>query len=464
MKALLAFMAIFVTVSLVFLLIREKKVVFEQNDSFWAKEMKPANAALNNNIEVDVAIIGGGYTGLSAAYHLMKYNPGLKVVVLEARQVGSGASGRHGGMVLSQPPTESFEIFHEEHVHKKTYELASRNMKAMKKLCEESGIDCDLQLDGFVHAIIDEEDIPYYKEYVQEANDLGIPIEYWDADKTEEMLGTDYYAASVYDPNGGSVHAIKLINALKIMAEKAGAVIYENTKVNDISEGQPIVLYVGDDNHVVKANNIVLATNAFTTKLGYFKYSMIPVHTQTAVTEPLTEEQLEIIGWDSRLPFYDSKNFLIHIVLLKDNRIVIGGGYADYFFRNNLAFKGDIQKVHDLTMDELLKIYPDLKGIRLEYLWTGVLGKTSDSIPKVGVTGRYDNIYYGLAYNGQGVNMGFMFGDVIASIYSEKHHGWEDTPYYDHSSGIFGFIPPEPYRWIGTKAFMKYYKRQDTLE
>ncbi len=450
-----------IVLSVMFWLLGEKEAVFEKNDSFWAKEMMPANAALNKNIDVDVAIIGGGYTGLSSAYHLMKYNPGLHVVVLEAKQVGSGASGRHGGMVLPQPPTESFEIAFDDNLHKKTYELTTRNMKSMKSMCEESGVECDLKLNGFVHTIIDEEDIPYYKEYVKDANDMGIPLEFWNADQTEDKLGTDRYSASVFDPNGGSVHAVKLINALKIVAEKAGAVIYENSQVNDISEGETIVLKVGDDNHEVKARDIVLATNAFTSKLGYFTYSMIPVHAQTAVTEPLTEEQLANIGWDSRLPFYDSKNYLFHMVLRDDNRIVIGGGDADYYFRGDLKYKGDIQKIHELTLNELVTVYPGLKGIRLEYIWDGLLGMTSDEIPKVGVTGKHKNIYYGLAYNGQGVNMSYMFGDVIASVYSGKTHGWEDTPYYGTHSGIQGFIPPEPYRWIGSKTLMEYYKRQD---
>lgn len=461
MKAMLAFVSFVITVSLVFWIIGEKEVVFEINDSFWAEEMKPPNAPLNKNIDADVAIIGGGYTGLSAAYHLKKYNPALRVVVLEARQVGSGASGRHGGMILPQPPTESFSIAYNGNLHKKTYELTSRNMKAIKNVCEESGIECDLRLDGFVHTIIDEEDIPYYKEYVKEANEIGIPLEFWNADKTEEMLGTEYYAASVYDPNGGSVHAIKLINALKIMAEKKGAVIYENSKVNDISEGEIIVLKVGDENYEVKAKNIVLATNAFTSKLGYFKYSVIPVHAQTAVTAPLTKKQLESIAWKSRLPFYDSKNYLIHMVLRDDNRIVIGGGDADYYFRSNLQYKGDIKKIYELTINELIKVYPGLKGIKIENIWDGLLAMTSDEIPKVGVTGKHNNIYYGLAYNGQGVNMSFMFGDVIASVYSGKTHGWESTPYYSYSSGMQGFIPPEPYRWIGAKILMEYYKRQD---
>ena len=159
--------------------------------------------------------------------------------------------------------------------------------------------------------------------------------------------------------------------------------------MNEILEGEIIVLKVGDENYEVKAKHIVLATNAFTSKLGYFKYNVMPVHAQTAVTEPLTEEQLEGMAWESRLPFYDLKNYLFHMVLRDDNRVVIGGGDADYYFRGNLQYKGDIQKIYNLTMTELIKVYPSLKGIKLEYIWDGLLGMTSDEIPKVGVTGRY---------------------------------------------------------------------------
>lgn len=462
-KAMLLFLVVLMIASLAFWLLGEKPATFTPNTSFWAREMRPANPPLSEDLSTDVAIIGGGYTGLATAYHLKRYNPALNVVVLEAQQVGSGASGRHGGMLLPQPPTESFEIAESASLHQQTYALTARNLKTIQRICRDSGTECDLKLKGFVHAILDDEDIPYYREYVKQARQLGMPLEFWPANKTAARLGTDAYAAAVYDPNGGSVHAIKLINALKIMAERQGAVIYEHSRVNDIQEGPIITLTVGDQPHQVKAKTIVLATNAFTSKLGYFNYRVIPVHAQTAVTEPLTQEQLDSIAWKSRLPFYDSRNFLFHVVLRDDNRIVIGGGDAEYRFRGDLSEPGKMQRIHDLTMNELLKLYPSLQGIRFEAIWDGLLGMTADEVPLVGVTGQHQNIYYGLAYNGQGVNLSILFGDLIASLYSQRAHGWEATPYYAHHSGLAGFIPPEPYRWIGVKALMHYYKRQDQL-
>ncbi len=436
----------------------EKKAVYDKNDSFWAKELLTPNIPLTKNIDVDVAVIGGGYTGLSAAYHLKAYNPSLYVVVLEAMHLGYGASGRHGGMILTQPPTETFEIAHNIELHKTTYELTSMNMIAIKNLIEECNLECDLKLDGYCHTIIDEEDAAYYIDYVAQVNKAGMPIEFWDAAKTEEKLGSGYYAASVFDPNGGSVHAVKFINALKARAESVGVEIYENSEVKEITEGKTIQLKVGAQSAIVNAKNIVLATNGYTSKLGYFKSTTLPVHTQTAVTEPLTDEQVGKIGWESRLPFYDSKNYLMHLVLRDDNRIVIGGGDAQYYFRGDLHFHGDINKVISLNETELLKIYPALKGIKFENTWNGILCMTSDDIPSIGVTGENGNIYYALGYCGQGVNMGFMYGNVIASIMCGKVHGWEKTLYYNHKSG---YIPPEPFRWIGAAVLMEYYKHLD---
>lgn len=436
----------------------EKKAVYDKNNSFWAKELLTPNLPLTKNINVDVAVIGGGYTGLSAAYHLKTYNPSLHVILLEAMHLGHGASGRHGGMILPQPPTESFEIAHNIEMHKTTYDLTSMNMKAIKKLVEASNVDCDLKLDGYCHTIIDEGDAAYYKDYTAKANNAGIPVEFWDAVKTEEKLGTEYYAASVFDPNGGSIHAVKFINALKARAEAVGVEIYENSEVKEITEGKTIQLKVGTQSAIVNAKNIVLAANGYTSKLGYFKSRTLPVHAQTAVTAPLTDEQLESIGWKSRLPFYDSKNYLMHLVLRDDNRIVIGGGDAEYYFRGDLHYHGDINKVINLNITELLQIYPALKGITFEKTWDGILCMTSDDVPSIGVMGDYKNIYYGLGYSGQGVNMGFMFGNVIASVLCGKVHGWEKTPYYNYKSG---YIPPEPFRWIGATLLMEYYKQLD---
>lgn len=289
------------------LVVPEKKIIFDQNDSFWAKEILQANKPLEKNISADIAIIGGGYSGLSTAYHLKKYNPSLNVIILEAMHLGHGALGRHGGMILPQPPTESFEIAFDIDIHKTTYGLTTMNIKGIKNLLEEHRIDCDLKLDGFCHSIIDEEDIKYYQNYVAKANDAGIPIELWDAVKTQEKLGTNHYAASVYDPNGGSLHAVKFINALKLIAESLGVVIYENSEVTEIIEGKIIQLIVGKQASIVKTRNRVSQLMASTSKLGYFNSRILPVHAQSAVTVPLSPEQLENIGWKAGFHFMIQK-------------------------------------------------------------------------------------------------------------------------------------------------------------
>jgi glycine/D-amino acid oxidase-like deaminating enzyme len=432
--------------------------VFDPNDSYWALEQPPANPPLIEDMAVDVAIIGGGYTGLAAAWRLAQAAPGLKIALLEAQQVGHGASGRHGGMVLPQPGPESFEIAHDLETHKLTYDLTVESMQELQALARSSGMAADLRLDGFVHTFLDEEDRPYYEEYVDQVQRAGIPLELWDEDETAEALGTEVYVGGVYDPNGGSVHAMKLIKVLKAAAEGAGVRIFGDSPVLDVEEGEPARLRVGEAGRTVLADALVLATNGYTAALGFFKHRVMPVHVQTAVTPPLSARQLDSIAWQSRLPFFDSRNALFHAVLTPDNRIVIGGGSAEYFFGNDLRYRGDLAAIGAMMLAELVRMYPALEGIQFESVWNGLLGMSFDGTPSVGVGGKFGNVYHGLAYSGQGVNLSFLFGDVIAALYQGKDHAWLQTPY---ANNRLPFIPPEPFRWIGVQAATKYYDWQD---
>ena len=440
-------------------LIWREQAVFEPNNSFWAEVQPSPNPSLQEDLKVDVAVIGGGYTGLSAAYHLAKMNPNLVIAVLEARRVGDGGSGRNGGMILPQTSPETMQVDYDDETHQWTYDLTVKSMKALQRLVAESGESCDLNLDGYLYAIYRKEDLPYYQSYVARAQRLGIPLEFLSRKETMDSLGTDRYFGAVYDPNGGSLHPMKWLRILKHAAESLGVRIYEFSPVMEIEEGTPFLLRVGETPFRVEAKDIVLATNAYTSKLGYFKNEALAVHTQLAATEPLSDGQLDAMGWKSRLPFYDSRYFLYHLVLTADRRIVIGGGDAEYFFNNGLEFKGDMQAAGEALHRELVTLYPALEGISFDYLWDGVLSVTFDEFEAVGVTGRNKNIYYALAYNGHGVNLSFLFGQVIAYLHDHRRHGWEYTSYYNYP---LRKMPSEPLRWLGAQIFLQYYHWLDS--
>lgn len=439
-------------------LVYSETMCFDPNTSFWALAQTPATTALSENLRVDVAIIGGGLTGLFAASHFAGRFPQLKIALLEARRVGHGASGTNGGMILPQTPNESFEISDDETTHKYVYGITSLAIKELQSLVAAEGNGCDLILDGFLHTVRKAEDLDYYEEYVEKANRLGLPLEFLTAKETAEEIGTSVYYGSVYDPNGGQVHPMKLIHLLKRAVFKKGVAIFENSPVFSIEEGKIVHLTVGEHHYQIKADNIILAADAYTSKLGYFKNGIIPIHSQCAITKPISKDKLSQAGWKSRLPYFDSGNELFHLILTPDNRICIGGGNGEYFFNNGNHYQGDLNRVANLLARELSRIYPVLYDIGFESVWNGMLGMTSDGEPAVGVTGRHQNIYYALAYNGQGIAMTYLFGKIMADIFEGKKSRWENTPFLCHP---IPFVPPEPLRWIGAKFALSYYRHLD---
>jgi gamma-glutamylputrescine oxidase len=251
---------------------------------------------------------------------------------------------------------------------------------------------------------------------------------------------------------------MKLVAALKKAAEGAGAKIYEDSPVWEIEEGEIVRLIVGDAKHEVRSRAVVLATNGYTSKLGYFSSSVLAIHTPMAVTPVLSESDFADIGWNNRIPFSDTYNILYHLSCTPDNRILIGSGHVEYYFNNGLLFKGDMEQMKAHLRKELLRIYPRLEGIDFQLAWSGVLGFSLDFSQSVGVMGRHGNIYYGLAYAGHGVNLSTLFGKIIADLYAGDADKWEGMPFLNHR---FIPLPPEPLKWVSVQANIAYYKMLD---
>jgi gamma-glutamylputrescine oxidase len=438
-----------------------ERMEFDGNSSPWVPAQPLKNPALTKDIEVDVAIIGGGYTGLSSAWYLLQRYPGKSVAIFEARGTGQGASGRNGGMLLAQTANEYMGITSDANTHKRLYDLTVQNMDDLSEIVKTQGVDIELRRNGVLLVIAKESQVAQYQKYALQAQSLGMPIEFWNRERTINEIGTEVYFASLFDPNAGEVHPMKLAGALKKAAESAGATIFEDSPVFEIQDGKSLRLTVGDQGHKVTSKAVILATNGYTSKLGYLKNSIFPVHTPMATTAQLPDSTFNELGWKNKAGFSDTYTILYHLSRTTDNRIMIGSGHVNYVFNNGLIDKDDPAHLKAHLQKELFRIYPKLAGMEFEYFWSGVLGFSLDFMQSVGVMGEHHNIYYGLGYAGHGVNLSTLFGRVIADLYAGETSQWEGLPFLHHR---YIPLPPEPLKWAGIQATIQYYKGLDAAD
>jgi gamma-glutamylputrescine oxidase len=431
-----------------------ERPVFEPNHSHWALVVSPPNPALERDVEVDVAILGGGLTGLSAAYFLCRERPGARVAVFEARACGNGASGRNGAMVLTMTADRFLKFSADPGLDQKIYDLTASNVQKLQELSAANGIDCELDRNGSLQVFNDRSDMEAARTYVTKARALGMPVELWEADQVRQAIGTGVYPGGYFDPAGGHVQPMKLVQVFKAAAQKGGATIYENTEITAIDEGSVHTLSTLDGRQV-RARALVLATNAFSSRLGFFRNTILPVHEFVGITPPLTATQLEATGWRKRIAFNDSRTEVFYVGLTRDQRIHIGGGRATYGFNDDLRDPRDGPAHFAALQVELSRIFPSLARVGFERTWTGVVDWTLDASPSVGRTGKHGNIYYGIGYSGHGVNLSSVFGNVIADLDAGRDHAWKAFPFVNRK---LPYIPNEPFRSLGARLAMAWYE------
>ena len=434
-----------------------EKMVFETNRSHWAKALPPANSALATDLIADVVVIGGGFTGLSTAYYIRKKSPSKKVVLLEAKNCGNGASGRNGAMVLNLTADRYMQLSSAPALDKRIYDLTVENIRALKAISASVGIDCELETSGALQVRNTNESTEKDKEYVAKANRFGIPMEFWDKQKTAAALGTNVYEGALFDPNSGQVHPGKLVQVLKTAAESVGVEIYESTPVLHIEEGAVHRIETANGRSV-KTNALVLATNAYTSELGYLRRAVVPIFNYVGMTAPLSASAISEIGWKSRMPFNDSRVETYYLGITKGNRVHIGGGPVDYTFNNGVAEPAAARQGHERILNELARIFPKLSGVPFETAWSGVVDLSMDESPAVGRMGKHQNIYYGIGFSGHGVNLTSLFGRIIADLEAGRGEQWSWLPYVNRFPP---YIPNEPFRWLGIQTSLRYYRATD---
>jgi gamma-glutamylputrescine oxidase len=446
-----------VSVNAVFPTLMTEEMAFETNHSYWAQALPTANRSLQQDLETAVVVIGGGLTGLSAAYYLKQIDSNQRVVLVEAVRCGNGASGRNGAMLLTSTEDTYMEESGNPSLDKRIYDLTVDNAMKLRALSTRLNFDCEIELNGALQMCNDGALAEQARRYVAKARNFGFPFEYWDRAKIRAVVGTAAYSGASYDPNSGQAHPGKLVALLKSAAESCGVEIYEGTPVVYVDEGEQLSLTTAGG-QTICARTMVLATNAYGSKLGYMRHAITPLFDYVAITAPLSEERLAKIGWRKRIPFNDLRTEVFYLGRTKDNRIHVGGGPVDYVFNNGLKEPLGAEYRFAGLRTALVKIFPGLGDQAFETTWSGLVDMTLGQKPALGQTGKYGNIFYAIGFSGHGLNLTSVFGRVLADLIHGKSQDWAWLPYLNRMPV---YTPNEPFRWLGVQAALGYYRMTD---
>jgi glycine/D-amino acid oxidase-like deaminating enzyme len=394
--------------------------------SFWLDEEYKPNEPVTSNREVDVAIIGGGFTGLSAAYFLKKEDPTLKIALLEKEVIGYGASGRNGGFCMTLLAENAMDLV-EFAGGLEAARLAHKYQRAavdhVDSMVKDYGLKCDYEKKGLMTMALNPAHIEKIKEYVETYNKLGSDAVFLDQDEVRRRFHTEAFYAACYDKHCAILNPAKLCREMKRVVEGMGVDVYEMTEVLGYEEGEKI--RVRTANGSVTAKAMVLGTNAYIIQLDRrFRESGVTVFTYIVLTEPMTDKQYESIGWQGREGIETSLRMINYFRLTADNRIAMGGGDALYFYNDNLDHDRD-DYAFQVAHRDLLKFFPQLEGIEITHQWGGPVFMNPDWIPSFGRTGRHNNILFSLGYSGHGVAGANYSGVLIRNLYFEKKSEWD---------------------------------------
>jgi gamma-glutamylputrescine oxidase len=369
-------------------------------------------------ISCDVCVVGGGYSGLSAALHLAQ--AGYDVVLLDAQRVGFGASGRNGGQVgtgqrIGQDDLEGLVDLSQAHA---LWDLSLESVGLVRDLIEKHNLDCGW-FDGIIEADHRARNVPHSHEYADKLRNeydyhLIRPV---GRDEMRSLVGSSAYYGGTLDMGGGHMHPLRFALGLARAARDAGVRIYEHSKVTSVTpDGK-----VGTDQAQITAKHVILGCNGYLGALnGHVAQRVMPINNFIAATEPLSDAKARNLIRDNHA-VADSKFVINYFRLSEDNRMLFGGGES-YGYK----FPKDIAKT---VRKPMLQIFPQLKDTKIDYAWGGTLGITMNRMPHFARVS--DRVLSISGYSGHGVAVATLAGKLAAQAVagqSEKFDIFSTVP------------------------------------
>jgi glycine/D-amino acid oxidase-like deaminating enzyme len=432
--------------------------------SFWTEQIadeRISRRALAADRDADVCIVGGGYTGLWTAYELLRAEPSLDVVILEAETVGFGASGRNGGWVLgaiagdrewwSRRSGRAAVVAQDAAVRETVGHIG--------QVIAHEHIDCDFVHGGTLRVAETGLERKRLEDAIACGRSWGArpqDVRLIEPDELRERLRIPTAVAATFSPHCARVQPAKLATGLARAVERRGATIYEHSRATAIDRSQ--VMTEGAE---VRARHVIRATEAYTAHLPGLKRRLLPMRSSMIITAPLDEATWTAIGWDGAETLGDSRHVYIYAQRTSDGRIAIGGRGKPYRYGSDTEGEGAADpSVAAEIRGRLCELFPVLADVQIDATWQGVLGVARPWRPTVSFDPSTGLGWAG-GYVGEGVAATNLAGRTLTDLMLGRRTPLTELPW---TAPMDRNWEPEPLRWIGVNAVYESLRRADLAE
>jgi glycine/D-amino acid oxidase-like deaminating enzyme len=385
--------------------------------------------------KVDVAVIGGGYTGLSAARTLAKR--GVKVAVLEANTIGWGASSRNGGMTLTGLKVSMHTVFKKygREIARRLFQCSIESVDMVERIVKDENIDCGFARYGH---LLTASKPAHYEGFKGEvdfmAKEFNHAVRLVPQSELRREIGSNAYHGALVDEVSGGLNPAQYVAGLAAAAEKAGATLHARARVNSL-ERRDKRFFIQTERGSLQAESVLVGTSGYTSNATKkLQRKVIPIGSFIIATERLSDELVHELSPKNRMIF-NSVHYLNYFRLW-DNRMIFGGRAA--FFPEN---KNTTARSAEILRREMINVYPQLKDVNVEYVWGGTLDFAFDMMTHVG---EVDGIYYSLGYAGHGVAMATYLGKTVADAMMNgniKEHPFAQFDFPGAPLGLYNGYP-----------------------
>jgi glycine/D-amino acid oxidase-like deaminating enzyme len=417
-----------------------------EQSCYWlaTREERTAEPKLQGRQQCEVAIVGAGFTGLWTAHFLRQLQPILDIAIVEQSVCGYGASGRNAGIISSSiDHSHSLAVAH--FGKEDAAKLAKIGHANIRELAEFAH-DCDVELTGQLCFALTPAHVEDLKHSVETSNELEVAGgRVLSREEAQAEVNSPIYLGAAYSPGGGIINPMKLVDKLRRAATASGARLLEQTKVIAI-HGGTITALSGS----LEAKKVVLATDAYTHHLfPELLWRFIPLYDYAIVSEPLTAEQHQGIGWKNRQGATDGRSFFNYYRLTADNRIVWGTSEAVYYPPNKVDLSCDhSQKHYDELRSSFNRHFPYLADLKFPYAWGGPIASTTRLTPFFGSL-EGGQVIYALGYTGHGIGTTRLAGKILAHMALARNTELAQLKMVQKKPFPY---PPEPLRSLAVKA------------